>query len=179
MGTLPDPVLDLLGRLDAPPQLVAHLTLVHAVACTLIERLAKRWPDLPYDGEAVRVGAATHDIGKVVHRAELGGPGHAHEDDGPALLIQAGYPEALARFARTHGRWASDPGAKLEDLLVAVADTIWKGKRDEHLEGTLVQRITGLTAEEPWVVYMALDEIVQSIAQNADARLAWQAGHPA
>ena len=54
MGTLPDPVLDLLGRLNAPPRLVAHLTLVHAVACMLIVRLALRWPDLPYDGWSIR-----------------------------------------------------------------------------------------------------------------------------
>ena len=35
--------------------------------------------------------------------------------------------EDLARFCVTHARWESD-GIGLEDLLVALADKLWKGK---------------------------------------------------
>ena len=47
-----------------------------------------RWPVLSVDHEAVLYGAATHDIGKVLHPNELDGPGNEHEKDGPALLEQ-------------------------------------------------------------------------------------------
>jgi hypothetical protein len=178
MRILPVPVLDLLKRLDAPPRLVAHLTLVHAVAFTLIQQLAIKWPDLKFDDEAVLFGAATHDIGKVHHREEPTGPGRQHEDAGPAQLIEEGFSSEHARFARTHGAWAIDSDTTVEDLLVALADTIWKGARDQHLEDRLVQRVARITNEEPWAVYMQLDEILQFIGRDADARLGWQARHP-
>ena len=41
---LPPEVDDLLRRLTASPRLVAHLTLVHDVACTLTARLDAAWP---------------------------------------------------------------------------------------------------------------------------------------
>jgi putative nucleotidyltransferase with HDIG domain len=178
MVPLPQEVCDLLEKLDAPPRLIAHLTVVHHVARELTHDLAERWPDLPYNQQAVLLGAATHDIGKVVHRDELRRPGQRHEEAGVVLLRQHGFSSEQARFARTHGQRHNDPAVTPEDLLVALADTIWKGKRDEHLEATLVRHIAQLQGEEPWVVYLALDEIIQPIAQQANTRLTWHGQHP-
>lgn len=109
VAPLPPEIDALLRRMHASPRLIAHLTLVHDVACTLIERLDAAWPTLHYDREAVRIGAVTHDIGKTVHPDEVTHPGYAHEAAGETLLLAQGFPNTLARFARTHGQWSATP----------------------------------------------------------------------
>lgn len=174
---LPGAVSRLLEALDAPPRLVAHLALVHDVACTIVARCDAAWPALAYDREAVRLGAAIHDAGKVAHPAELSGPGHAHEAAGEALLLVHRWPERLARFARTHARWSTVPDLLLEDLLVALADKWWRWRRDERLEAALYAWIVDHTRQDAWQVYLTLDGIAGEIAAHADERLAWQSGH--
>lgn len=171
---LPPEVLDILAKYAAPPRLVAHLTVVHEVAIMLINLLGSSWPVLEYDRERVLMGAATHDVGKAVYTNELTGPGTQHEEIGPQLLLESGLPEAYARFARTHARWNQDPSAQLEDLLVAFADTIWKGKRDESLEQEVAQQIAMRCQEETWQVYMKLDDIACDLAKGAHDRILWQ-----
>jgi hypothetical protein len=175
---LPSQVRDLLECLDAPPRLVAHLTLVYEVAGELTRALDRQWPNLTYDRQAVLIGAATHDIGKVLQRHELTGPGHEHEECGPSLLTQHGFAEQYTRYARTHGQWARTPDVTLEDLLVALADGVWRGKRDSDLEDLLVQRLSDSSSDEPWAVYSFLDDMIGSIARDADARLGWQTQFP-
>ncbi len=80
---LPERVEVLLESLDAPPRLGAHLRAVHDVACELVDWVATNYGGVEVDRVAVLFGAATHDIGKVVHPEELSGPGSAHEQDGP------------------------------------------------------------------------------------------------
>lgn len=171
---LPNDARQLLMRLNAPPRLVAHLSLVHDSAGEILEALQACWPDLPIDRDAVLFGAATHDIGKVLHPAELVGPGNRHEQDGPALLEQSGFPPDRSRFARTHGTWNHEANLAIEDYVVALADTCWKGSRDITLESKLASGIAELLGMEAWEVFMALDEIVTGIADQADERLAWQ-----
>jgi putative nucleotidyltransferase with HDIG domain len=155
--------------------LVAHLTLVHDVACRLTERLDADFGQmLVFDRTAVRMGAAVHDIGKTIIPEELTLPGHAHEAVGEALLRTHGFPEAIARMARTHQQWATDPAAGPEDLLVAAADTWWRGKRDDELEAALCRWITYETPAPAWEAYAYLDDISSSITADADARLSWQ-----
>lgn len=62
---------------------------------------------MAFDRGAVLYGAASHDIGKVIHVGELTGPGSKHEGAGYALLIAHGVPPQMARFARTHGSWTA------------------------------------------------------------------------
>lgn len=178
MIPLPRRVRDLLDERDAPPRLVAHLTLVHQVVGELSLALTDAWPNLHFDRQAVLLGAATHDIGKIIQRHELAKPGTQHERAGVALLRRYGFSQEHARFARTHGEWDHDPNPRLEDLMVALADTIWKGKRDDRLEAALVALIARSQAAEPWAVYSTLDGIIQPIAQGADSRLAWHGQHP-
>jgi len=146
---------------------------VHDAAVEIVEGLRQQFPTLSFDEEAVLFGAATHDIGKILHPAELTGPGKRHEEDGPALLEHHGVPPELARFARTHGAW-SDETLPLEDLLVALADAVWKGQRLEALEAQVVDRIGENTDIEPWEVFDKFDGLLEEIAAHGDERLAWQ-----
>lgn len=174
---LPDQVTALVVALDAPPRLAAHLRAVHDVAAQLTDALAERFPQLAFDPAAVHFGAASHDIGKIVHPQELTGPGAAHEVAGRDLLARHGVPPALARFAATHAAWRQ-PGIGVEDLLVSVADKVWKGKRVADLEDLVVDRLAAVTGRERWSVFLELDEILDRLAADADRRLAFQARHP-
>ena len=118
----------LLLDLDATPRLAAHLRAVHDVACQIADWLTRQYPALRFDRDAVLFGAATHDIGKTVHTAELSGSGSGHEEAGRQLLLAHGVSTRLARFAATHAAWTRQ-GIQIEDLLVSVADKVWKDKR--------------------------------------------------
>lgn len=149
---------------------------VHDVACELVDWVRTNYGGVEIDRDAVVFGAATHDIGKVVHPEELSGPGSAHEQDGYRLLLERGVSEELARFARTHASW-TEAGVGLDDLLVGLADKIWKGKRVPELEQLVVQRLA-VAGGEPWQVFMALDDELTHLATDADRRLAFQANYP-
>jgi HD domain-containing protein len=162
---LPGPAAELLRAVQAPARLAAHLRAVHDVAWTLTDALGRRRPDLEFDTTAVLFGAATHDIGKVVHVAELTGPGSAHEAAGEELLLRYGVPAHLARFASSHGSWTS-PDVTLDDLLVSLADQICRGNRVPVLE----HRITEATGH--------LSDILDALAADAPHRRAFELTYP-
>lgn len=168
---LPREAARLCEELQAPPLLVRHLIVVHAAAVELLDALAASFPGMVVDRAAILLGASLHDIGKTLHPGELTGPGNQHEADGPALLEQHGVPPWLARFARTHGRWheADD----LEDLLVAIADNIWCGRRVDELEEKVTAILATRTGQEQWSAMMKLDAVCEEIASRGEARLAW------
>jgi hypothetical protein len=172
---LPEEARQLCNKLAAPALLVAHLTLVHDVACDLVGAIEANFAGLAFDRDAVLFGASTHDLGKVLHPSELSGPGHRHEEDGPALLEGHGVPPALARFAGTHAAWRREADLAIEDLLVSLADSMWKGQRNEELETRVESLISKGTGIEGWAVFATLDDIVGGAAMGAEARLAWQA----
>jgi HD domain len=174
---LPDSVVPLLEDLQAPPRLVAHLRAVHDAAHALADWVAEHHPSAPFDRTAVLYGAATHDIGKVLHPTELSAPGSRHEPAGHELLRARGVEERLARFARTHASWTS-PGIGLEDLLVSLADKVWKAKRVPDLEQLVTTHLAAAAGQEPWEVFMALDDELDRIASGADVRLAFQSSYP-
>lgn len=174
--SLPSVASDLCERLHAPPRLVAHLMLVHEAAVDIVAGLRDRFLKLTFDSDVVLFGAATHDLAKTVHPQEITGSGHEHEEDGPGLLQQHGVPPHLARFARTHAAWRSEP-LPLEDLLVALADTVWKGKRIDDLEVQVTDRIAEQIEGERWEVYAQLDTLLEEVAKQGEQRLAWQAKH--
>ena len=177
LPALPERAEALVRRVQAPARLAAHLRAVHAAALDLADRLGDRFPGLAYDREAVLFGAAIHDIGKTVHVEELSGPGSAHEMEGYRLLLSLDVEERLARFARTHAAW-DGPGVVVEDLLVALADKVWKAKRVTELEDLVVERLVAATRREAWEVFSCLDEILFAIAGRADDRLAFQSRYP-
>ncbi|MEV5826687.1 HD domain-containing protein [Spirillospora sp. NPDC052242] len=174
---LPGDVAELLRSLDCPPRLAAHLRLVHDVAARLADWVERRHPDVRFDRRAVLFGAATHDVGKALHVAELSGPGSSHEAAGRDLLLRHGFDDALARFAATHASW-TDPGTTIEDLLVSLADKVWKGKRVPDLEDLLVARLARASARPAWDEFAALDDLLTAITETADDRLTYQNTHP-
>ncbi|MEW2049331.1 HD domain-containing protein [Streptomyces sp. NPDC005476] len=174
---LPDRVAELVSEMACPPRLAAHLRAVHDAAHQLIDWTERHCPALHFDREAVLFGAATHDIGKSVHVSELSGPGAAHEEAGRTLLLGRGVSPELARFAATHASWR-EPGIGLEDLLVSLADKIWKNKRVPDLEDLIVARLAEATGGAAWEEFIALDEVLSHIGDTADERLAFQASFP-
>jgi hypothetical protein len=174
LAPLPPRARALLESLGAPPRLAAHLRAVHDVAVTLTGWVG---PRADFDRAAVLFGAATHDIGKIRHPSELSGPGSAHEQAGYELLLAQGVEERSARFARTHGSWGAED-VTLEDLLVSLADKVWKAKRVPDLEQRVTEQLAAVGGEPVWQVFMALDDMLDRIAVGADARLAFQASYP-
>lgn len=174
MQSLPKQIELLLISVNAPPRLIAHLTLVYDVAVQLIEKIKIVFPKLSLDEESIFFGAATHDIGKSLYRSELVETGNAHELAGEKLLLEKGIEEKFARFARTHAIWNKDESLPLEDLIVSLADNCWKGKRISELENLISEKIALETNQEVWEVFINLDDILQKLTENADERLTWQ-----
>ncbi|HEY7370757.1 MAG TPA: HD domain-containing protein [Polyangia bacterium] len=160
----------LLVALGASPWLVRHHELVVEAARALASRVRSEL-HVPFDQELVLLGAALHDAGKVIHADEMSGPGHQHERAGEQLLVSQGIPEEVARFCVTHADW-DDDARGVEDLLVALADKLWKGKREEGLEQRAVARVAALTRREPWEVFAAFEAICEAIAAGGLDRLA-------
>jgi len=166
--------VNLLRQLAVPPRLVAHLILVHDVATSLVERLTAAFPEVTFSREEVLFGASIHDFGKVIERSELNRSGTQHEQRGIELLRSMGISDDRARFAYSHGNWAQMPGVTLEDLLVALADKCWKGKRVDELESKIASLLSAASKKPEWACFAELDEILQELTKDADARLTWQ-----
>lgn len=175
---LPIEAAELLHDVDAPPRLVAHLRAVHDVAGQLLEWIAARNLDLGINAGAVLFGAATHDIGKTLHPAELSTPGAQHEEAGRELLLNRGVDSGMARFAATHAGWSTKE-AGMEDLLVSLADKIWKNKRVPELEDLVVAGLAVASGKPVWEEFLDLDSVLTRIGDQADARLAFQMSYPA
>ena len=179
LHALPDDALAVLAQTHPPPRLLAHLRLVHDAALHFCEQLHQRHLLDQINRNALLFGTATHDIGKILVPDELTGPGHTHERRGQSLLLDLGVPPELARFAKTHGSWRSETATPLEDLVVALADTSWKGQRDNELEQRITTLLVATTAQEPWKVWSDLDEMLEAYSADATERLLWQAQFPA
>lgn len=163
-----DDALALLARLGAPPHLLRHHALVAEAAAQLTAGLSAYASC--FDADEVLIGTALHDVGKIRHPAEMRGPGGLHEEAGRALLEAHGYPR-VARFCVSHGQWDRD-ALPLEDLLVALADKLWKGKRVARLEQRVVDSLGMSTGEPAWRAFSNLDPVFESVADLADQRLA-------
>lgn len=173
---IPQQALEIHIKLDAPPRLLAHHTLVHQIAARLLLKLTEYWPNLEIDEDAVLFGAATHDIGKAEVRRELSEPGCDHEILGFAVLMENSIPLPLARFAKSHGLGSELDG--LEDLLVCLADKCWKGKRDEELEEKFVRVLCQSEGVDFWDAYPKMTALFDVVSLGTDARLAIQNEFP-
>lgn len=170
---LPARAVALLTELGAPARLAAHLRAVHDVAAQLVSWLGEQYPQASVDESSVLMAAALHDIGKVLHRHELSGPGSSHEDGGYQLLKARHVDEHVAQLVRDHGSWQR-PDASLELLLVSLADAVWKDKRRDDLEQLVVDHIAAAARQPPWSVFANLDEHLTAVGGKAVQRLAYQ-----
>ena len=158
----------LLEQLGATRRLLLHLQLVGEAADLLIagyEQLG-----LNFDGKLIRLGAAVHDAGKIKHPIELDAPGSLHELEGQALLLAHGVQPEVARCCVSHADW-NGPEVSFEEQSVALADKIWKGKREAELELLVIDSAASKLGVRRWDVYPQLDLLFESIASDASERL--------
>lgn len=167
--TTPRDALALLALLGAPAHLVRHHELVVEAAELLIRELRRSFP-VRFDAQRVLVGAALHDAGKIRHPSEMSVPGNAHEREGEAMLLAHGVAPNVARFCWTHGAWTTSE-LTLEDLLVAAADKLWRGKREPELEQRLVEALSNSSGLPAWEAFSRADELFSQVAAQGDERL--------
>lgn len=160
----------LLISLSAPPQLVQHHRLVVEAAQELLQGIQQLFPGFTFNSQLVLKGSALHDAGKIVHQNEITGAGNDHEQDGEIMLISLGVSPEIAKFCRTHARWRSQD-ATVEDWLVALADTLWKGCRKEKLEASLIAAIAQRTGKDFWDIFILADSLFEEIADRGPERL--------
>lgn len=136
----PEDAEALLVELGAPERLVRHGRLVLEAADALLAHVDSL--GIAVDARLVRAGALLHDAGKILHPGELSGGGSEHEPDGERLLVAHGVDPAVARCCVSHARWAT-MSSSLEELLVALADALWKGVRRAPLETRVLGETCG------------------------------------
>ena len=170
---LPNRINELLEDLNSPERLRKHLQIVYSTANELIIQLKQEWPIINFNEELILFGAGTHDIGKSEIKTELFGRGTKHEQRGKQILLELGFSEEESRFAITHGNWQAD-NLRIEDLLVSLADKIWKGKRIEELEEKVRYVLSNELKIDYWEVYGILDLILEKVSSGADGRILWQ-----
>ena len=170
---LPKNIEQILIKYNSPERLNRHLRIVFFIASQLLFQLEKEWKELEIDNKLVQFGAVTHDIGKVLSQAEIYHSGNKHEFNGRDLLISYGYDEVSSRFTITHGNWQKE-NIELEDLIVALADKIWKGKRVSELEEMICSKISNQLKIDYWEIYLNLNSILDKLCLSAQSRLNWQ-----
>ena len=158
----------LLNKLGASSGLILHVQLVGEAAELLIHKLDELL--IEFDRKFVRIGVVFHDAGKILHPTELVAKGNRHEADGESLLIANGINPNLARCCRSHGQWQAIE-CSLEELLVALSDTLWKGKRDKELEELVIQRLAMRSTKEYWDLFIEMDYCFEQIAADGHSRL--------
>ena len=158
----------LLAKLGAPARLLRHVELVGEAAEALLAGLAKL--NVPIRTDFVLVGVVLHDAGKILHPLELDQPGDAHEPAGQALLVENAVSPEVARVCLSHARWASLPNS-LEELLIALADKLWKGVRKPDLEELIVDRVARQLSKDRWELFIELDSLFETIASAGSDRL--------
>lgn len=160
----------LLTLLSAPLKLVQHHRLVVEAAQDLVKGLQQVFPRFTFNSKLVLIGAALHDAGKILHQNEIAGAGNRHECDGEKMLLSLGVSPEIARFSRTHAQWTCDD-ATIEDWLVALADTLWKGCRKQKLEASVISVIAELTGKDFWDIFIPADSLFEEIADRGSERL--------
>ncbi|MBS2020273.1 MAG: HDIG domain-containing protein [Deltaproteobacteria bacterium] len=169
MVSTPEEARSLLVELGAPPRLVTHGFLVLEAADALLSAVAAM--AVKVDEPLVRAGAMLHDVGKIAFTAELASPGNEHETAGQALLLERGIDPRVARHCVAHARWAT-MSPSLEELLVALADALWKGVRRQALEERVVDEIARHLGADRWEIFVSLDSTFEAIAEGGGERLA-------
>ena len=90
------------------------------------------------------------------------------------VWVPIGYRTAAPEVARcclSHGRW-DEMDVSFDELLVALADNLWKGKRNEPLERRVVEGAASLRGGPFWDLFVPMDSLFESIAAGGEDRLA-------
>ncbi|VEP18818.1 HD domain-containing protein [Hyella patelloides LEGE 07179] len=168
--TTPREIYAFLQQQKAPERLIKHHKLVVEATEEIITDLKTNFPNLDCNYSQVLIGAAIHDAGKIIFNNEIYKSGNRHELEGEQYLINLGIPPHIAKFCRTHAHW-NDPDNTIEDLLVAVADVLWKGCRNEQLENLVISRISNLMEKDFWDVFLIVDSLFEKVSDCGIDRL--------
>lgn len=164
----PEQALDYLHQWNAPLHLVRHGQLVAQVAIELVDLC--QIDGLVVDAQWIEVAALLHDVGKIIHTEELHQGGILHEEAGQTWLRSQQVEESLCRICVSHGQW-SQMECSLEELLVALSDKLWKGKRIAELEERVVRTIADKQNQAFWTLYTRWDQRFEELAAQGDERL--------
>jgi len=159
--------IELLRRLGAPARLLVHVELVAEAGGAIISELESLGVQI--DKEFILSGIVLHDVGKTVHLLELGQEGELHGETGRDLLLQEGIEPRLAEVCVSHSAW--NEAKRIEELVIACADKLWKGKRVTDLEELLAKQVKDELQLEYWEVFSRLDTCFEEIAGGGDERL--------
>lgn len=158
----------LLLDLGATERLLQHARLVSETADRLLQEFDS--VGIALDVRLVEVGAVLHDTGKVQCTEELSEPGTLHEEAGQAILLSREVEPEVARFCVAHAQWEL-PGTTIEERIVALADNLWKGKREERLELIVIDEAARRMRVERWDLFERLDSAFERIAADGAARI--------
>jgi hypothetical protein len=158
----------LLRELGAPRRLLLHVELVGEAAERLMQAYAELGVD--FDASIIELGVAVHDAGKIKYPEELNGPGSMHEPAGEALLLANGVQPEVARCCVSHAKW-QDADVSFEERSVALADKLWKGKREEALELCVIDEVASRLRVDRWTVFAQLDSVFEEVAAGGMDRL--------
>jgi hypothetical protein len=159
---------ELLETLGATDRLLRHAQYVSEAADLLLIQF--RAFGVPLDTFTVELGAVLHDAGKISHPLELAEQGSLHERAGEDLLLQHDVQPEIARCCRSHGAW-SLPDVSLEERIVALADKLWKGKREADLELLVIDETATRLGSSRWDVFERLDSAFEEIAAGGSERV--------
>jgi hypothetical protein len=158
----------LLEKLNAPERLVRHAHYVsHAAESLLIEF---RDLGVPLNRLTVELGAVLHDAGKIIHPEELAQPGSLHEHVGEKLLLLHDVQPEIASCCRSHGAWGL-PDVSLEERVIALADKLWKGKREADLELLVIDDTAARLGVSRWDIFERMDSTFEEIAAGGAERV--------
>lgn len=160
--------LELLKQWDVPPHLLRHVQLVAQVAKQLCEWCEN--DNIEINAQWITIAALFHDVGKILHPEELRQSGSLHEEAGQKWLQQHGINDSLCRICVSHAQW-SKMDCTLEELIVALADKLWKGKRVTELEERVIQEIANQHQGEYWTLYTRWDQRFEDVASKGSQRL--------
>ena len=59
----------------------------------------------------------------------------------------------------------------LEELVIALADKLWKGVRKSELESLIIDRIAEVVGRDRWDIFIPLDSRFEEIASSGHERL--------
>jgi hypothetical protein len=158
----------LLRELGAPERLLLHLQLVGEAAEQLVSMYGAL--GIEFNASLIELGVAVHDAGKIEYPEELDGPGSRHEPAGEILLLANGVQPEVARCCVSHAAWQG-AGVSFEERSVALADKLWKGKREEALELRIIDDVASRLGVGRWEMFAQLDSIFEEIAGGGIARL--------
>jgi hypothetical protein len=118
----------------------------------------------------IELGVAVHDASKIEHPEAMAGPGSRHETAGETLMLQHGVQPEVARCCITHAAWQR-PDVTFEERTVALANKLWKGKREPELELLAVDGAAARLGMKLRDAFERLDTVFEEIAATGEDRL--------